>query len=167
MKNGKRYKLLRFLARKVWKTLEGEVTPRPLMFLYKVLFPLRFYVDNQDHLRYEVITDTYHIESLKFSGQLIQMFKTKERVSFTVTIDNGNITMSRSPVVSRSVYQKKAEKVKRYSNDIRILVGPITPTKLLLIDEWKDKFEKEERFTTMIDEAVTGRPHVPKTKPGG
>ena len=57
--------------------------------------------------------------------------------------------------VSRSVYQKVCEENKRLLRDIKILVSKeLDPNKVILMVEYRERFEKEERFRLMMKEVA-------------
>lgn len=96
-----RYKLLRWLRDKVFRVPEGVIAPKPLMFIYHVLFPTRFIIDNQSHLKYDPLTDTFIIKGLRFSSYVFDMLKDEaNKGSVVQLVETGQyVTMRRLDTV--------------------------------------------------------------------
>jgi len=62
--------------------------------------------------------------------------------------------MEKGKYVSRSAYQKLAEENKKLMADIKILSGPYTGEKLLVMTKWRTKFEKDKMFCDLIKSMV-------------
>ena len=62
-------------------------------------------------------------------------------------------TLKPGTYVSRSVYTKLQMENKRLLADLRtICCGDISPEKILLRVKWRDKFEKDDAFNSMLQD---------------
>ena len=63
--------------------------------------------------------------------------------------------------IKRSVYQKVVEENKKLRNDIKSLVGMNSPEdESRAWSEWRDHFEKIEKFKSMLKEIAIGKPNI-------
>ncbi len=65
-----RRKVFRFIARKLFKVPEGEVLPWYVLVIKFILFPLHSYCAMQNGIKYDIGTDIYIIEGIKYSRDL-------------------------------------------------------------------------------------------------
>lgn len=70
-----RYKILRWLREKVFRVQEGCIAPKPLKFIYYLLFPLNWFYEKQSWIKYDPLTDIYTIEGMKFTRQVFKTLK--------------------------------------------------------------------------------------------
>ena len=59
--------LFKYLKRNIFKVEEGLTLPILLRVIFVVLFPLRYYLLNQELIRYDIETDSYSIEGVKYA----------------------------------------------------------------------------------------------------
>jgi len=71
MKN-KRMTFLKYLRDKVFKVPLGEIPPWYLMIIYRILFPLRYFYESQNNLRYNFQENMYYINNYRFTGELFE-----------------------------------------------------------------------------------------------
>jgi len=65
----KRYAFLRWL-RKISNTPEGCVAPQWIKFIYYILFPLNWFYEKQSNIKYDILSDIYTINGMKFTGEV-------------------------------------------------------------------------------------------------
>lgn len=89
-----RYKFLNYL-RRICKVRECEIAPKPIMFIYHVLFPLNWLYERQSNIKYDPLTNVYTINGMKFSANVFTMLRdrSKEGCEFQLTQTDGEICM--------------------------------------------------------------------------
>ena len=55
--------------------------------------------------------------------------------------------------VKRSTYQKVVKENKRLKKDIKILAGPLTAERILLVAKWRKGFQDDMDFDNLLKEA--------------
>lgn len=102
-----RYKFLRWLREKVFKSREGEAPPKLLLFIYRILFPLHFFYQKQSHIRYDPLRDVYYIRGMKITGIVFEWLRdaaNKGEAFRLVETDGQEITIERIYETSYSTF---------------------------------------------------------------
>lgn len=68
-----RYKIFRYLIRKICRLPEGKVLPNYLVLIKFCFFPITYFVCKFYNNIYNFNTDTYTINGLKFSGDFFNI----------------------------------------------------------------------------------------------
>lgn len=95
-----RERLFKFVRTKIAKTPEGVVSPKWVGIVYRILFPLRYYIENNKHINYDWTRNVYVINGLEFSSVIFTFFANSARVGTVFSFDeleNGNITITTFP----------------------------------------------------------------------
>jgi hypothetical protein len=70
-----RFKFLSWLAHTVFKTKEGEVAPKLVQYIHRILFPLNWFYQRQSGIKYDPLRNIYTIRGMKFSGQIFEFLR--------------------------------------------------------------------------------------------
>ena len=101
-----RYKLLRFI-RELSGISEGGMSPKPIMILYHILFPLNWFYQKQSNIHYSPMSNIYTIQGQKFSGDIFDFFsRCAERGEcFQMIKENGEVMLKK--IYAGEPYVKK------------------------------------------------------------
>lgn len=93
-----RYKFLRWLNCRIFKTKEGEIAPKFVQFVYRVLFPLNWFYQKQSGMRYDPLTDVYFIRGMRFTSQVFDTLRDMAKVGhkFELVETDGEVCTIRS-----------------------------------------------------------------------
>jgi hypothetical protein len=88
-----RYNFLRWL-RKIVKVPEGAVPPKWIKVVYYCLFPLNFFYLKQSNIKYDIETDIYTIQGMRFTGAVFKHLQDESNIGTwleitSITIEDG------------------------------------------------------------------------------
>jgi len=73
----KRYKFLIWLRTKIFKVPEGGMSPKFIIIIQHILFPLHYFYTKQANVRFDYKTDTYFIRGTKISGNVFDFLNSE------------------------------------------------------------------------------------------
>ena len=87
-----RYKFIHWLRKKVFHVPDCEISPKIVIILINILFPLQWLYERQTHIKWDIQRNVYYIGKCKISGEMLHHFKNSIGELFKIVETKDGVT---------------------------------------------------------------------------